>query len=53
MRSEPAFPEVPIMCLSGLTDAAERAKRLCVPCLTKPVDAEALIRAVLQHCPFA
>lgn len=50
-RNDPELPVVPIVCLSGLPDAPRAARRIgAVECLSKPVDAETLVAAVLRHC---
>lgn len=50
-RADPEFPTVPIICISGMPDARERARRLGVAeCLTKPVAMEVLIDSVIRHC---
>jgi CheY-like chemotaxis protein len=48
---DPEFAIAPIICVSGLADARERAARLGIQdCLTKPVDPEILIAKVYQYC---
>lgn len=50
-KSDPEFPIVPIICVSGLPDAREQADRLgLADFLPKPVDPEVLVSRVLRTC---
>jgi CheY-like chemotaxis protein len=53
-RNDPELPMVPVVCLSGLPDAARRAEELgAVECLTKPIDPDTLLGVVLRHAAAA
>jgi CheY-like chemotaxis protein len=50
-QSDPEFPTVPIICVSGLPDARQQADRLgLADFLSKPVDPDLLVSRVLRTC---
>lgn len=47
---EPALAGVPVVCVSGRYDAEERAGRLGLPCILKPVSLDRLLAEVQRLC---
>lgn len=50
---EPALADVPVVCVTALAEQTANIARLKVPCLRKPVEFQALLKAVEGACGSA
>lgn len=48
--ADPALADVPVVCVTAISDPTEVMARLRVRCLAKPVDFERLLELVSQAC---
>jgi CheY-like chemotaxis protein len=47
---DPALADIPVICMTAMVHPEDVERTLGVPCLGKPVDFSALIRAVVKCC---
>lgn len=50
MLDDPTWASIPVVLMSAYRDVAERAARMAVKYLAKPVGVDDLLRVVRQHC---
>ncbi len=49
-RARPELAQIPVVILSGDSDAARVATQLGVQCVLKPIDLDGLLSIVARHC---